>query len=1106
MIEITTREGKIIDMDNTLTISDKAQQTMEVGSNDQAFSTSPPSILKKRSTTVMLKDSEQTIQNNLSDLNIGSSTPRPKKIQKLSIEGTKRHEIGGKGHFLYTIQSLGLSVPDFFCLTLENTTDLFHIKIPNSLQDIFLKQESSYFLALITTEAEITLMQCVNHIKSLSNQDQSAACIVLQNMMKDVSWSKYVQTQPQGQSIVKHYQQQSATLLIQDPVIVRSSGIDEDNYGQAQAGKYDSIVVPLPTHEHILSTIFQVLASGIQKDTVTLPDFKPMAVIIQQHIQMKSGGVGFSCASLKNFSHNIRIGSESLSNTVSGIGAQDQSTQSCVISRDNNSVEIPYLTANNATQLTQTLVTLESQLSCPVDVEFVEDQQEKLWILQVRPITQLPGASVYQVSQDLQTRACGKGSVCSDGLKSGSFYIMNASTDLNSIPEQAIVFSEQGYPSMLNSEFMERIGGLIIPDAHPATHLAIQCHSYKVPFMSGCITKPNIGERVTLLCGTIQNQDQGQALCWRQNQTHLIPRVEKDIPLDLKQYQSLKHQHIPYLDVDLKIHNDVFDLLAWLGHQNTHLLDYLRPNNIFDNLLNSLQSIQWLMHKARLEFMEMLEKEVDNFISDCISLASHAFILGQHINSLLPPTDECSLETTYQVLELFKSHLTSDLNSYVHQLKQVLRGKEGLSIPDWQKTCKQMHTLLVKDDTAKDITSFHKGIRKIHQEFIKYQSKMNKAGIINNGSEEFLSPACKEIIKDGVFGTYQDQCRITLSLGVHKCTIIMKKEAEKNTSFQLECDYSELVYACPNGSQYRIWFIFKLINIYFNKNVEFNSIEIDQSIFLKFTETHIENIDTLQQHFIILCQILQGLLDFDIFWDKLPFNQELFGLKKALSFDPKTEPDEIKDKFQLFLFYYFLTNNIGPDTSMAVVQKLPEEYQAYLDCADTIQLIKKEPIGQLPPDLYAQLQDTYFTFKQTNGSIDSTLIEFMTKNGSEVPLEFITTCTVIKIIEKLKHLSVQKNISPQHIAQVTKYMVLINLPFMTKIMLKEHYKPLTYYDFLVQFLTILSNKSFDTKRILQLDFNFIANAVASQPLSEEQKDLLLNLWDEVWPTPQGSIQ
>ena len=83
-----------------------------------------------------------------------------------------------------------------------------------------------------------------------------------------------------------------------------------------------------------------------------------MTVIIQQDIKMKSGGLGFNCAGLKNFSHNIRINPIFLDLYLIQPAVSAHGTPSCVISRDTHSIERPYLMANHATKLIQALITL----------------------------------------------------------------------------------------------------------------------------------------------------------------------------------------------------------------------------------------------------------------------------------------------------------------------------------------------------------------------------------------------------------------------------------------------------------------------------------------------------------------------------------------------------------------------------------------------------------------------------------------------------------------------------------------------------------------------------------------------------------------------------
>ncbi len=77
------------------------------------------------------------------------------------------------------------------------------------------------------------------------------------------------------------------------PVIVHGSGINEDNYGDAQAGKYLSEV---QGDEDVLRTCLKVMASGCRPDLCT----KPMALIIQRCIDCRYGGVAMSYQSCKN--------------------------------------------------------------------------------------------------------------------------------------------------------------------------------------------------------------------------------------------------------------------------------------------------------------------------------------------------------------------------------------------------------------------------------------------------------------------------------------------------------------------------------------------------------------------------------------------------------------------------------------------------------------------------------------------------------------------------------------------------------------------------------------------------------------------------------------
>ncbi len=367
--------------------------------------------------------------------------------------------------------------------------------------------------------------------------------------MKDSLWTTQVTCSSQGKQIMKKYQTWIQEKQIEDEVIVRSSGVLEDNYGHAQAGVYDSKRCQLKK-DCFIQTLLQVLASGITTQNISTFRFQPMAVIIQQYMTMQSGGVGFSCASLTDLSFQITIAKGSLSATDSGIGESLLTQSTCLLSRDDTNFYIPYLTNENQYKLKNALCLLESALMCPVDVEFGEDQDAILWILQARPVTKL-GAIAFQVSPELQRSPYATGIVCSEGLGIGSLYYMddNHSTDILNIPEKAIVFARKGYEIMLQSAFLEKIAGLMIPSATSTSHLAIQCSQYHVPLMSN-LTIPNssieniIEEELKAMTGqpmTLMYSDINQkphALLWRDDQTAHITQIATQITLNLPDYQA----------------------------------------------------------------------------------------------------------------------------------------------------------------------------------------------------------------------------------------------------------------------------------------------------------------------------------------------------------------------------------------------------------------------------------------------------------------------------------------------------------------------------------------------------------------------------------------
>ncbi|WP_257292474.1 PEP/pyruvate-binding domain-containing protein, partial [Endozoicomonas sp. ONNA1] len=86
-------------------------------------------------------------------------------------------------------------------------------------------------------------------------------------------------------------------LATSQPVIVRSSGINEDNYGDAQAGKYLSVV---QGEDDVLRTCLKVMASAYRPEVCPEGMPQPMALIIQYCVDCRYGGVAMSFQSFQD--------------------------------------------------------------------------------------------------------------------------------------------------------------------------------------------------------------------------------------------------------------------------------------------------------------------------------------------------------------------------------------------------------------------------------------------------------------------------------------------------------------------------------------------------------------------------------------------------------------------------------------------------------------------------------------------------------------------------------------------------------------------------------------------------------------------------------------
>ena len=119
----------------------------------------------------------------------------------------------------------------------------------------------------------------------------------LSTFIKSKDFYNEVKENNASKSIREVSKELEKTSITTIPIIVRSSGVSEDSYENSQAGKFDSIV---KGSEDIVQTYLNVLASGYRSDVCGNNVPEPMAIILQQCIDCRLGGVAMSYTSLDN--------------------------------------------------------------------------------------------------------------------------------------------------------------------------------------------------------------------------------------------------------------------------------------------------------------------------------------------------------------------------------------------------------------------------------------------------------------------------------------------------------------------------------------------------------------------------------------------------------------------------------------------------------------------------------------------------------------------------------------------------------------------------------------------------------------------------------------
>ena len=161
---------------------------------------------------------------------------------------------------------------------------------------------------------------------------------------------------------------------------IRSSGVNEDSAVDSKAGNYKTFL-NVEGIKDILKNYLAVIGSA--KDSN-----EKIGVVIQPMVDAKISGVIFSSNPINgskidfSLSYNIGLGNKLLDGSSSGIDIFFTVDDSNTISCTSDAAEMPYFL-----EIARMAKKIETELNLPVDIEWCIDQDNKILLLQCRPIT-----------------------------------------------------------------------------------------------------------------------------------------------------------------------------------------------------------------------------------------------------------------------------------------------------------------------------------------------------------------------------------------------------------------------------------------------------------------------------------------------------------------------------------------------------------------------------------------------------------------------------------------------------------------------------------------------------------------------------------------------
>lgn len=144
-------------------------------------------------------------------------------------------------------------------------------------------------------------------------------------------------------------------------------------------------------------------------------------------------------------------------------------------------VKAPCLNQNNLEQLAQWAAALEAHYQRPQDVEWALDRQDRLWLLQSRPL-QLPAKRVTEVKTKTLKQypvLLDHGSVACRGVGAGPVVLVRRDEDLRNFPSGGVLVARHTSPKYVT--VMPQAAAMITDAGSPTGHMALLAREFQVP-------------------------------------------------------------------------------------------------------------------------------------------------------------------------------------------------------------------------------------------------------------------------------------------------------------------------------------------------------------------------------------------------------------------------------------------------------------------------------------------------------------------------------------------------------------------------------------------------------------------------------------------------